>query len=106
MLEQPVRACPDELLSVRVWNDPYAELWNVAYHALFWFDLHLTGSQAGFAPPPPFTLAELDPRGLLPERRYAREELLGYAARLREKAHTIANGLTDERAADRCIFPW
>src|SRR5579883_1692285 len=41
MLAQPIRACPDELWQVRLWDDPYAEFWNIGYHALFWLDLYL-----------------------------------------------------------------
>jgi hypothetical protein len=50
MLDNAIRACPDEL-----WGDrsQQPEYWYTAYHALFWLDLYLTGSVEGFAPPRP-----------------------------------------------------
>jgi hypothetical protein len=63
MLHNAMLACPDE-----VWGDRsrQPEFWYVAYHTLFWLDLYLTGRPEDFAPPPPFTLDELDPAGLSP----------------------------------------
>jgi hypothetical protein len=71
MLENALHACPDDLLSIRLWNDPsnragLSEFWYVAYHALFWLDLYLSGAVEGFTPTAPFTLEELDPTGDLP----------------------------------------
>ena len=65
MLDNALRACPDELWRGRLWDNPseppgYAEFWYLAYHALFWLDLYLSGAVEGFAPPAPFTLDELD----------------------------------------------
>ncbi len=62
MLENAVRACPADL-----WADQtqHVRFWYTVYHALFWLDLYLSGSLEGFAPPEPFTLAELDPAGVL-----------------------------------------
>src|SRR2546422_11459868 len=90
MLDNALRACPDELWRERLWNDrslqpEFSEFWYVAYHALFWLDLYLSDSIEGFAPPAPFTLAELDPVGLLPERVYTKDELQIYLAHGRNK---------------------
>jgi hypothetical protein len=90
MLENALVACPEELWSAGLWggDSPEGELaqfWYVGYHTLFWLDLYLTGSVEGFAPPAPFTLAELDPAGLLPERVYTREELQSYLEHGRQK---------------------
>jgi len=68
MLENALRACPDELWSARLWGEhserpELGEFWYVVYHTLFWLDLYLSGSVEGFAPPPPFTLDELDQPG-------------------------------------------
>jgi hypothetical protein len=52
--------------------------WYLAYHALFWLDLYLSGSEEGFTPPAPFTLDELDPAGLVPERPHTKDELHAY----------------------------
>jgi hypothetical protein len=111
MLETAIRNCPEELWDVQLWNDPgtprgFSEFWYVTYHTLFWLDLYLTGSVEGFAPPSPFTLDELDPAGVLPERQYNRDELLTYLAHCRRKCQVTIETLTDDQALRRCIFPW
>ncbi len=111
MLDNALRACPDELWRVRLWNDPsmppeFSEFWYVAYHTLFWLDLYLSGAVEGFAPPAPFTLDELDPAGLLPDRVYTKDELRSYLDHSRRKCQATIEALTDERAAQRCAFTW
>jgi hypothetical protein len=111
MLENALRACPDRLWSARLWDDPgqrseFSEFWYIAYHTLFWLDLYLTGSVEGFAPPAPYNLDELDPAGLLPDRRYTRDELLAYLAHDRQKCRTTIETLTDSQARQPCKFPW
>ncbi len=111
MLDNAVRACPDELWRARLWNTgtsqpESAEFWYVAYHTLFWLDLQLSESAEGFAPLPPFTLDELDPRGLLPERVYTKEELLGYLEYGRDKCRRRIAGLTDELAPQHARPDW
>ncbi len=68
--------------------------------------MYLTGSLEGFAPPAPFTLAEIDPAGVLPERPYTREELHTYLVHLRKKCQTTIAGLSDEKAHQQVDFPW
>ena len=104
MLENDVRACPDELLLRDRSQQP--EFWYVAYHALFWLDLYLSGPVEGFTPPAPFMLDELDPAGLMPERPYTKDELLTYLAHCRKKCQTTIETLTDEQASKLCKFPW
>jgi hypothetical protein len=58
MLDNALRACPDELWRDRLWDDPserpeYSQFWYRVYHTLFWLDLYLTGAEEGFAPPAP-----------------------------------------------------
>ena len=111
MLENALNACPDELWNERMWNDPgfppeFSEFWYVAYHCLFWTDLYLSGAVEGFTPPAPFTLGELDPAGVLPDRQYTREELLAYLEHCRRKCRTTIEALTDERAQRICKFTW
>jgi len=111
MLDNALRACPDQLWRDRLWNNPserpeYSQFWYIAYHALFWLDFYLSGSVEGFAPPAPFTLDELDPAGLLPERPYTRDELQAYLNHGRQKCQATIEALTDEKARQRCGFAW
>jgi hypothetical protein len=111
MLDNALVACPDSLWREDVWHDPSdpsqgAEFWYVAYHALFWLDLYLSGSAEGFAPPAPFTLEELDPTGVLPARPYTQEELRTYLAFARAKCHATLASLADEQARQFVDIPW
>jgi hypothetical protein len=103
MLDNALLACPDEL-----WGDPAQpqQFWYVAYHCLFWLDLYLSGAVEGFTPPAPFALEELDPAGLLPDRVYTKDELHSYLLHCRAKCKRMTEELTDERASERCAFPW
>ncbi len=114
MFDNALMACPDALWRQRLWPTPAdnslppesAEFWYLAYHALFWLDLYLFGSVEGFAPPAPFTLEELDPAGVVPERPYSREELRAYLASARQKCRAAIETMTDERARQPVSFPW
>lgn len=111
MLNNAIRACPDELWRAQVWEAPseipgYSQFWYVAYHALFWLDLYRFGAVEGFAPPAPFTLDELDPAGIIPEKPYPREELLAYLRYCRAKCQSTLAALIDESAQRRCRFGW
>jgi hypothetical protein len=103
MLENAIRACPDNL-----WGDrsEQPEFWYTAYHALFWLDLYLFGTVEGFVPPAPFNLDELDPAGLLPERVYTKGELQAYLDHCRNKLQMTLDTATDEKFAQRCRFGW
>ena len=103
MLENAMRACPDDL-----WRDRSRrpEYWYVAYHTLFWLDLYLSEAVEGFTPPALFTLDELDPAGVMPDRPYEKQELLAYLAHGREKCRATIAGLTEARARERCVFRW
>jgi hypothetical protein len=111
MLENALRTCPEELWSVRMWSDTtmaaeFSEFWYVAYHALFWLDLYLSGEVEGFSPPEQFSLAELDPAGVLPERTYTRNELQAYSGHCRQKCRETLKNLTDQKALQTCSFSW
>lgn len=111
MLEQAVRNCPDDLWQGRMWNDPsmppeFSEFWYVAFHTLFWLDDYLSGNSADFVPPPPFTLNELDPAGLLPERVYTRAELLAYLDHGRARCRATLQSLSEERAFQMLPMRW
>jgi len=111
MLDNVLRACPDDLWHVRLWDvqsqqPGFSEFWYIVYHTLFWLDLYLSGSVDGFVPPIPFTLDELDPAGILPVRSYSREELQTYLEHARRKCQSTIDALTDEKARQKCTFPW
>ena len=129
MLDNALVACPDELWRSRLWRDgsqesEFSEFWYVGYHALFWLDLYLSGSEEGFAPPAPFSLeslrgvdrppqltigspgVELDPAGLLAERPYTKDELRAYLEHGRKKCRATIETLTEEKARQRCAFSW
>jgi hypothetical protein len=95
MLENAIRACPDDL-----WGDRSRkpEYWYFVYHTLFWLDLYLSGTPEGWRPPAPYTLDELDPAGLFPERVYRKDEMLAYLEHGRAKCRAAIGSLTDERA--------
>ncbi|MFV1975296.1 MAG: DinB family protein [Candidatus Scalindua sp.] len=101
MLENAILACPEELWSDR---SEHPEYWYVAYHTLFWLDLYLSDTAEGFVPPPPFTLSEFDPTGLLPERVYTKTELQTYLGHCRSKCRKTIQSLTDEKAHQRFMF--
>lgn len=103
MLENAMRACPDDLWYDRSRNP---EFWYVTFHTLFYLDLYLSDSDVGFVPPPPFTLEEMDPAGIIPEHPYAKDLLFSYLGHGREKCRRTIAGLAAEKAAQRCGFHW
>jgi hypothetical protein len=115
MLENALVACPAALWTQRLWPTPpppqfpppFAEFWYVAYHALVWLDLYLSGiPEEEFTPPAPFAQGELDSAGALPERPYTKEELRAYLASTRQKCHATLVALTDEQARRPVEYPW
>ncbi|HEX6747556.1 MAG TPA: DinB family protein [Longimicrobium sp.] len=102
MLENAVTACPDAL-----WNDRSRrpEFWYLVFHTLFYLDLYLSPALEGWAPPPPFTLGELED-GILPERVYTKDELLGYLRFGRDKCRESIAALTDEAAGAIRGYGW
>lgn len=107
MLENAIDACPDE-----VWSDPSKRpewpandvvgYWYLIYHTLFFLDFYLTDvPQEEFRPPAPFTLDELDPAGLLPERPFTKEELRPYLEYDRRKVRSVIAALDDKDAFER-----
>jgi hypothetical protein len=112
MLDNALRACPDELWHARLWDAPserqffLPEYWYIVYHTLFWLDLYLSGAEEGFAPPPPFTLIEQDDDGPLPERPYTKDELQAYLDYGRKKCQATIEALAAEAAQRRCRFGW
>lgn len=103
MLENAIRECPDDLWHSTT-REPY--FWYLAYHTLFYLDLYLSDTRDGFAPPPPFTLSELDAEGPLPDRVYDKEELLSYLEHCRAKARARISPLTPAFANQICRYGW
>jgi hypothetical protein len=101
MLENAMIACPETLWSDRTRRP---EFWYLVFHTLFFLDFYLSESDKGFAPPAPFTLDELDPAGILPDRPYTKRELQPYFEHGRNKCRARIEGLTDEQANQRCAF--
>jgi hypothetical protein len=101
MLENAIVVCPKE-----VWGDRpgFHEFWYIAYHTIFFLDYYMSESSEGFVPPEPFTLSELDPAGVLPDRVHTKDELLGYLLHGRNKCKARIEGLTDQTAHERCGF--
>lgn len=101
MLERAMQACPDDL-----WNDKSREpqFWYLAYHTLFFLDFYLSDSFEDFRPPAPFTLSELDPAGVMPERVYTKEELQTYLEYCRKKFKIAIETLNDENTAQRIKY--
>jgi uncharacterized damage-inducible protein DinB len=66
----------------------------------------LSNGAEDFAPPVPFTLDELDPAGLLPERPYTKAELQAYLQYCRHKCQATIEGMTDEQAQQSYKFRW
>jgi hypothetical protein len=103
MLENAMQACPEELWSDR---SQRPEFWYTVFHTLFFLDFYLSDSDHGFAPPAPFTLDELDPAGVMPDRVYTKDELQKYLEHGRKKCRETIAALTEEKARQRCGFEW
>ncbi len=101
MLETSIAVCPEEIWSDRAQKPEY---WYLVYHTLFFLDLYLSGSLDGFALPAPFTLDELDPAGVLPERVYTKEELQNFLLHCRKKCMATIGNLTNAKAQETCKF--
>jgi len=103
MLENAIRTCPDDLWCDQTkkpeWvSNDIVGFWYLAYHTLFYLDFYLSDSMEDFGPPAPFNRDEFDPAGLLPEKPYSKEVLLGYLDHGRRKCNAVIDALTDEKA--------
>lgn len=96
MLEDSIVVCPETF-----WDKH--NFWYSAYHTIFWLDYYSSVKPEMFSPFEPFTLSELDPEGILPDRIYSKEELLDYLEFSRKKVFFLIDGLTEETAKDRFI---
>jgi hypothetical protein len=103
MLENAIAACPEDLWSDRAQK---TEPWHLVYHTLFWLDFYASESPEGFAPPPPFTLIEMDPAGLFPDRVYTKEEMRAYLGHCRTKCRKTILSMQEADAASRFRYEW
>ena len=94
MLENSVRECPEKFWGDRARRPEY---WYMAYHTIFFLDFYTSETDEGFTPPAPFTLSELDPAGVLPDRVYTKDELLSYLEHGRKKCRAKIYALTEEQ---------
>jgi hypothetical protein len=103
MLLDAISICPDG-----VWfrADRKPLFWYTAYHSLFWLDLYLSGKVDGFTPPAPFTLDELDPSGIIPEKPYSKQEMTDYALVIREKCGRIFPNAEEAQLTRTCEVGW
>lgn len=110
-LENALTACPDDLWRARLWSESelqpeFTEFWYVAFHAIFWLDYYCSESAEEFAPPPPFTISELDMDAALPDRVYSKAELLEYLDYARSQCRAKIEELADENELQRVRNPW
>ncbi|MBX2991098.1 MAG: DinB family protein [Bacteroidetes bacterium] len=103
MLENAIDACPESLWGKKI---GFHEFWYIAFHSVFYLDLYLAETDKGFLPPPPFTLDELDERGLLPDRIYTKQQLKEYLTHGRAKCRSVILSMTEDQAKRRCGFDW
>lgn len=104
MLANAMEACPDS-----VWSGPGRHaFWCLAFHVIFFLDLYLSSEgEDQFHPPQPFGLTELEgDTGVLPERVYGKNELLGYLEYCRKKLDALLAGMTEAWVANPCPFPY
>jgi hypothetical protein len=94
-LENAIVNCPDE-----TWGDQtgFHAYWYMVYHTLFWLDYYLADSWENYKPPAPFTLGEMDPEGVFPDRVYSKEEMLGFLKIGGNNARKLIATMDEERA--------
>ena len=103
MLANAIEACPDFVWS----GQGKGAFWYLAFHVLFFLDLYLSPEdESRFHPPPPFGLTELEPKVVLPERAYRKDQLLGYLEHRRKKLDAVMAGMTEAWIAIPCPFPY
>lgn len=100
-MENSITACPPNVWGERI--GPH-EFWYLVYHTAFWLDCYSTSTPESYVPPAPYTLGEMDPAGVYPERVYTKDEMLAFLAHSRTRALRELLALTPESAAERWRF--
>ena len=97
MLENAMEACP-ETLWVEPTHRPHLQFSYMVFHTLWWLDYYLDEEPDTFRPPAPYTMDELDPAGVYPDRPYTKDQLRAYLAHGREKCRAAIAALTEQKA--------
>jgi hypothetical protein len=112
MMRAAIEACPDHLWDDRADGTPF---WHLAYHALFFTDLYLSVDEKAFKARDyhtdkahflPGDYQEFGGVVGTPDWAYAKDRLVEYADHCLRKCGEVFDALTDERALERCGFPW
>ena len=96
MLESSIMVCPESF-----WDKK--DFWYSVYHTIFWLDYYSSTDPDSFFPPESFTLSEFDPKEILPERIYSKQELLQYLEFAGKKCFCLIDGLNEETSKERFI---
>jgi uncharacterized damage-inducible protein DinB len=95
-IARALEACPED----RWWSGPTPSAFGyIVFHALFWTDYYLADLGERHVPPPPYTLGELDPAGVPPDRPYTKEELRAFLRHTRARLAERLGALSLETAA-------
>ena len=98
-----IEMCPPEVWGTEI--GPY-EFWYLVFHTIFLLDCRMHPNGDDYVPPPPFTLGEMDPAGVYPDRVYTKQEMLDYLRAARAKARAVMDTLTEEEARRPWRNPW
>ena len=113
-LREAVEQCPDTLWDDRSEGAPY---WQIAYHTLFCLDMYSSPSLNALRPArfhvedAQFLAGDypwLDPPRTIgvPGCVFSKADVLSYLHECREHCMATLEGMTSERAAERCGFSW
>lgn len=112
MLRAALEACPDGLWDERADGTPF---WHLAYHALFYTDFYLSDDSKTFetrdfhVDKADFLPGDYQQYGGIvstPEKAFTKAQLLVYADHCLRKSDEVFEKLTEQRALERCGFPW
>jgi hypothetical protein len=112
MLRSAIETCPDQLWDDRSEGSPF---WHIAYHALFITDSYLSHDEKTFQARDfhvknsqllPGDYGEYAGIITTPDKAFCKEQMLEYAEHCLKKCDATFEGLTDERALERCGFWW
>ena len=112
MLRAALEACPDGLWDERADGTPF---WQLAYHDLFYTGFYLSDDSKTFqtrdlqVDKADFLPGDYQQYGRIvstPLKAFTKSQLLDYADHCLRKSDEVFEKLTDQRALERCGFPW